>query len=491
MPRISRYHPTASSYLILTILLLFVVSCNAGTTPTTHVTPTTSSAQATPTPHTTPTLTPTRAPEAQMTPLKLSSDPYSNGMGQYQTEVEPDTYAYGSTIVATFQAGRYRDIGSDNIGWATSRDGGSTWVNGFLQGTTKLVGGVYDRITDPVVTYDADHNTWMISSVARLIVSGNLTAPAVLVNLSTDGGITWNRPITVAYAGSSGILDKDWLVCDNTTTSPFYGHCYMEWDDFNRNDLIQMSTSIDGGHTWRVAKTTADRASGIGGLPLVQPGGKVIVPISRGNENAIMAFTSSDGGISWSSTIIITDVISYAKNAYYSGYIFLSAGIDGSGKVYLVWVDCRFEPLCRSNDLAMTTSTDGVQWAPIERLPLAPIPNDINYYVNGFGVDTSTSGSFAHLGLVFYYYSASCVNNCPLNVGFVSSTNGGSTWSKQTHLAGPMYDTWIAAGNNKVGDYIALCFSGGKAFPVFPVGSAPVGGRLNEPMYTVTGGLSV
>jgi len=105
----------------------------------------------------------------------------------------------------------------------------------------------------------------------------------------------------------------------------------MEWDDFNRNDLIQMSTSTDGGHTWRVAKTTADRASGIGGLPLVQPGGKVIVPISRGNENAIMAFTSSDGGISWSSTIIITDVISYAKNAYYSGYIFLSAGIDGSG----------------------------------------------------------------------------------------------------------------------------------------------------------------
>ena len=81
MPRISRYHPTASPYIILTILLLFVVSCNAGTTPTTHVTPTTSSAHATPTPHTTPTLTPTRTPEAQMAPLKLSSDPYSNGMG--------------------------------------------------------------------------------------------------------------------------------------------------------------------------------------------------------------------------------------------------------------------------------------------------------------------------------------------------------------------------------------------------------------------------
>jgi len=54
-----------------------------------------------------------------------------------------------------------------------------------------------------------------------------------------------------------------------------------------------------------------------------------------------------------------------------------------------------------------------------------------------------------------------------------------------------MYDTWIASGNNKVGDYIALSFCGGKAFPVFPIGSALNGGHLNEAMYTVTGGLSV
>src|SRR2546421_1484788 len=482
----SRSGPFASAYIILTLLLLFVVSCNNSTTSSRQATPTSQripTTQTTTTAHHTPTPTPTRAPNGQITPLQLSSDPYSNGMGQYQTEVEPVTYSYGSTIVATFQAGRYRDIGSDNIGWATSVDGGSSWVNGFLPGTTKLVGGVYDRITDPVVTYDAAHNTWMIGSVARLLVSGNLTAPAVLVNLSADGGISWSRPITVAYAGNSGILDKDWLVCDNTTSSRFYGHCYIEWDDFTKNDLVEMSTSTDGGRTWGAAKTTADRVSGIGGLPLVQPGGKVIVPISRGNENAIMAFTSSDGGVSWSSTLFITGVISYAKNAYYSGYIFLSAGIDGSGKVYLVWVDCRFEPLCRSNDLAMTTSTDGVQWAPIERLPLAPILNDINYYVNGFGVDTSTSGSLAHLGLVFYYYSANCVNNCPLNVGFVSSTNGGSTWSKQTHLAGPMYDTWIAAGKNKGGGFIFFFFSGGKAFPLFSIRSPPVRGRLHQPNF--------
>src|SRR5690242_5664065 len=131
MRNISRCSPFTSTYIILTLLLLFVISCNSNTTSSKQATPTSQSIpsiHATPTPHNTPTPTPTRTPDN--TPLQLSSDPYSNGMGQYQTEVEPDTYSYGSTIVATFQAGRYRDIASDNIGWTTSANQGSTWVNG-------------------------------------------------------------------------------------------------------------------------------------------------------------------------------------------------------------------------------------------------------------------------------------------------------------------------------------------------------------------------
>ncbi len=58
--------------------------------------------------------------------LQLSSDPYTNITSQHQTELEPDTYAFGSTIVAAFQAGRFIDGGSSNIGWATSTDNGAT-----------------------------------------------------------------------------------------------------------------------------------------------------------------------------------------------------------------------------------------------------------------------------------------------------------------------------------------------------------------------------
>ena len=48
----------------------------------------------------------------------------------------------------------------------------------------------------------------------------------------------------------------------------------------------------------------------------------------------------------------------------------------------------------------------------------------------------------AHLGLLYYFFPAGTTN---LSVGYVSSTNGGSTWSAPTQLAGPMTMSWAAA----------------------------------------------
>src|SRR5260221_3024158 len=263
--------------------------------------------------------------------LQLSSDPYTNSTSQHKTEVEPGSYAYGSTIITAFQAGRFLNDGSSNIGWATSTDAGATWQHGFLPGTTKFVGGPYDRITDPAVAYDAAHNTWMIASVVFLETSGRITAPAVLVSLSTNGGTIWGNPVTVVGVSSNGGLDKVWIACDNTLTSHFYGHCYVEWDNYNNGYLIQMSMSKDGGRTWGSPKTTADQAVGFSGYPLVQPDGTVIVPISNANQTAIMIFTSTDGGASWSSPRTITAVTSFSANAYLRDAILLTPAVDSAG----------------------------------------------------------------------------------------------------------------------------------------------------------------
>jgi hypothetical protein len=96
---------------------------------------------------------------------QVSSDPYTDAQAQHRTEVEPDTFAFGNTIVSAFQVGRVSGGGSSNIGFATSSDGGSTWTHGFLPGITGNGGGPYGQASDASVAFDARHNIWLVSSL--------------------------------------------------------------------------------------------------------------------------------------------------------------------------------------------------------------------------------------------------------------------------------------------------------------------------------------
>jgi Neuraminidase (sialidase) len=194
--------------------------------------------------------------------VQLSSDPFHNKISQHKTEVEPDTFAFGNTIVSGFQVGRVFNGGAADIGFATSNDGGKTFINGFLPGITTVSPhpGPYIRASDASVAFDAKHKVWLISSLG-LFPGGNTSEVDLLVSRSTDGGRTWSTPIVAA----TGDLDKNWTVCDDTSTSPFYGHCYSEFDNPADGDRILMSTSTDGGLTWGPPKETANHDFGIGG----------------------------------------------------------------------------------------------------------------------------------------------------------------------------------------------------------------------------------
>src|SRR5689334_21397080 len=51
---------------------------------------------------------------------RISSDPFTNTTSQHRTEVEPDTFANGSTVVSAFQVGRFFDGGASDVGWSRS-----------------------------------------------------------------------------------------------------------------------------------------------------------------------------------------------------------------------------------------------------------------------------------------------------------------------------------------------------------------------------------
>jgi len=246
-----------------------------------------------------------------------------------------------------------------------------------------------------------------------------------------------------------------------------------------------MSVSKDGGKTWTAGQPSADHAGGLGAEPVVQPNGTVIVPFQGGG---IDAFQSMNGGKTWSNTVVVANIDQHGEDGgIRTGFDMPGVTIDGGGKVYVVWSDCRFRSGCSSNDIVMSTSSDGKTWSNVVRIPIDKVGSTVDHFLPGIGADPATSGSTAHLTIVYYYYPvSSCGNSCQLDVGFTTSEDGGKTWIAGTQLAGPMELTWLPLSDAgyMVADYIGVTYTNGNPFGIFAVAKAPNGSTLNEAMYT-------
>ena len=424
----------------------------------------------------------TTPPPIALTPL--STDTFTNPGSQHATEVEASAFSSGSTIVSAFQVGRIFNGGASDIGFATSTNAGGQWISGALPGITIYEQGTFSAASDPVVTFDAAHATWIISYLAIA------NADQVAVSRSSDG-LVFDNPIIVSTTPDS---DKNWITCDNTPASPYFGHCYVEWDDPGKQDLIWMSTSTDGGLTWAPPRNTADLAAGIGGQPVVQPNGTVVVPIENATGAEILAFTSSNGGNSWSASTTISSITDHLVAGNLRTSALPSAAVDAAGTVYTIWQDCRFRSGCASNDLVMSTSTKGATWTAPARIPIDSLTSTVDHFIPGLAIEPATSASTAHLALTYYYYSAAnCgASTCALYTGFISSPDGGNTWTAPQTLAGPMSLPWLpdTFAGLMVGDYVATAYSGRKAFAIFAAAQANSGTLFDEPIYATTSGLT-
>ena len=421
--------------------------------------------------------------------IQVSSDPFTNASSEHASEVEPDTYAFGSMIVGAFQVGRFLNGGASDIGWATSIDAGHHWIHGFLPDTV-YSHGPYARMSDPVVAYDRKHRTWLISG---LTVSANAIGTGVVVNRSPDA-MHWSKPVKVFTVPPHGFADKDWITCDNTPSSRHYGNCYVEFDLPSAGTQLEMSVSVDGGRTWQAPKRTADKAFGNGGQPVVQPNGTVVVPYF--GFAFIGSFVSTNGGASWSAHHVISNVNTAPDAAGLRNPPLPSAQVDAVGKVYVVWADCRFRARCRSNDVVMSTSTNGTSWTHVVRIPIGSVKDNVDHMIPGIGIAPGTSGAKAKLAIYYYYLPTDACDpqTCRLDVGYVSSVNGGKTWGAPIQVGGPTPVTRLVPteGGRMVGDYVGTAIASGRAFALFAIGLSPVGHKqFNEPMVVVPGGEAI
>jgi hypothetical protein len=340
--------------------------------------------------------------------------------------------------------------------------------------------GVDPRASDPTVAYDAVHATWLASSLGL----GTSTFQ-VLVSRSPNG-IAWSRPVTVTQT-VGGLLDKEWIACDNWPSSPNRGRCYVSYLDVAGARIVTQA-SVDGGLTWSAPVQTSIQApSGIevnGAQPLPRPDGSLVVVYEAGGEDrptsgdAVYSATSTDGGATFAPSVRISG-LNQAPIAGVRAPALPSADVGSDGKLYAAWQDCRFSTGCTRDRIVVSTSTDGVTWTT--PVPVGRATPGADQVIPGLAVDPATG----HVAAAYYSLPADCVARiaCPgMDVWLTTSADAGATWTAPQRLdAQPMRLDWLAqAGGAFVGDYISVSWTGGRPVPVYSLGVVPFDGRLRQ-----------
>jgi len=131
-------------------------------------------------------------------------------------------------------------------------------------------------------------------------------------------------------------------------------------------------------------------------------------------------------------------------------------------------------------------------WSPPIRIPIVLTDSNQDFLIQGMAVDPNST---AHIGVAFYFYpNWQCggqSNPCRLYAGFVSSTDGGVNWKRQT-VFGAISPIWLADSPDgcqschswMIGDYISASFvSNGKAYPAYPIATRPGDGDCTYGLY--------
>jgi len=354
-----------------------------------------------------------------------------------------------------------------------------------------------------------------VASVTGLTVGRTLTVDAggaspetvTITAVGTAGaggtGVTFTPALSSAHA--SGAIVSD--IGTGVTFSP-----------------ALTKSHVQGAPTANAAAPAVGRTGGIGGVPLVQPPppgtapgtacGRVVVPIQ---VNGVSYFSSSDCGLHWSATTqILPNMTATHSVPQMRTSLLPTSAMDGAGNIYVVWQTRSFRVgsvASTPNDIALT-----IMAAPTAAQPYPPfggparIPieadntnaNTNDHFIPGIAADPNTSGDSAHLALFFYNLPiAACVyadpanvsNQCQLRVGYVSSTDGGDTWSDPLYLASMgMPDLVRSSQGLMVGDYstadvIPAGPNAGNAVSVFAIGQT--GQTLDQSMYVPNNGIPI
>ena len=370
---------------------------------------------------------------------------------------------------------------------ATTFDGGRTWQKVPVPFTT-CSGGPYLGAGDERLCFAPNGYLYAIS-----VVGMDLPTRGVAVCKSTDGGLHWSAPVTLA--GPTGLIPADIALMTADPADSRYLYAIWDGSDSGHRGPAVFSRTTDGGQTWEPARAivqTTPRDYVQFSQLLVLPDGTLVdvyqlVDVKDSGHGiqqsqSLQVIRSSDRGQTWSSPInAVTMLPLYGGPAGNNlttdpdtGQLVQdvdnqSVAVDSHGNLYAVWGDGRFSNF-QYNDIAFSMSADGgFTWsAPIRvnQTPLNIPPADRQAFLPAIAVAANgTIGvtyydfrfNDANPGVPTDYWLAQC------KPAFTMAPASPANWGNEVRLTAGSFNLEACGtigGSFYPGDYFGLATIG-------------------------------
>lgn len=403
-------------------------------------------------------------------------------------------------LVGVWQQDRWSNGGAQGVLAAFSTDGGQTWTPrqapfSRCSGGNTLNGGDYARATDPWISFGPTGiGYWMAMTITDLPSGDEISA--MRVSRSTDGGDTWEPPITLIQDSGSLFNDKNSITADPTDAL----YAYAVWDrlDFaNRRGPAYFSRTTDVGVTWEVARSIYDpgaEAQTVGNQIAVLSDGTVLnllteirygTPTTR-DMALLRVIRSTDHGATWGAPVDIREIL--PRGAFdpenganiRDGSILGTIAVGPDDTVWVAWQDSSIGRVCISppcygpfDGIALSRSIDGGQtWS-------TPVLVNGEPSVQAFtpAIRVTAGGT---IGVSYYDLRDNTTDASTLLTShWLATSADGVTWSEQL-ITGP-FDLSIApdAFGLFLGDYTGLTSAGENFLPFFAQTRADLANRTD------------
>ena len=364
---------------------------------------------------------------------------------------------------------------------AISFDGGLSWAAVTIPGLTPCSGGAWDRTTDPWLAFAVNGDLY----AAAMSWSYANIGGAIVVNRSTDGGLTWGNPVIVDEVTNPPLNDKESITADPVDPCTLY----VTWSQFPSDSMVPgdilFSRTADCGATW-AAPTIVQSTDpfSIGSQIVVLADGQLLAfyrdAFSAGTS-PIYVERSVDGGLTWpDDPVVIADtnmpLVFSPDGALVRSSIFDVAMNRETEELYVVW-ELSFGIALQ---VALSSSSDGgFTWSAPIRIDDTPANSPFTLEQAFIpSVEVSNDGT---VGVTYYNFQNDVAGALPSlsDYWFVSchpklaDCGDGGSWSAAVRLTPDSFDYALAplvTGGSSglfLGDYVGFTSSGSDFFALF------------------------